>query len=325
MKALTVSAITLGMAATMGISARDVSGDHGPSDVQTRIEPDRGPTTTEIPRLETSDVAPTSSGCKIERRSCKASACFSSRRAACRVAPAKVAVKLHTLALILAEDVDFDLYGTRVYTHLFRDAESVVRDVISVRRSLARQSPREAVTADLRNISSSLKHLNQSLGRQYRTRAIHFALMDTESALDELTMALGLDLRSETNQPPDFETLGKPTRNRPESNGSPIPRASPQSQTPPVPPSFRPAPERLPVAPNALVIPEPAVRPAIPEDMKGLRQLTIPEQRLALKQRTCPVTGDLLGSMGKPLTVKVNGRVIFVCCQGCVEELQSPR
>lgn len=44
---------------------------------------------------------------------------------------------------------------------------------------------------------------------------------------------------------------------------------------------------------------------------------------MALQQRTCPVTGDLLGSMGKPIKVNVNGRFIFVCCQGCVAAVRD--
>ena len=40
-------------------------------------------------------------------------------------------------------------------------------------------------------------------------------------------------------------------------------------------------------------------------------------QTLAKKQRTCPVTGERLGSMGKPYKVHVKGRDVLLCCQGC--------
>lgn len=40
-------------------------------------------------------------------------------------------------------------------------------------------------------------------------------------------------------------------------------------------------------------------------------------------QKVCPVTGEKLGSMGPPLPVTVKGETIYVCCQGCVEEVQS--
>ena len=39
-------------------------------------------------------------------------------------------------------------------------------------------------------------------------------------------------------------------------------------------------------------------------------------------QRTCPVTGEELGSMGDPIPVSVKGRTIFVCCQGCVNKVR---
>lgn len=39
-------------------------------------------------------------------------------------------------------------------------------------------------------------------------------------------------------------------------------------------------------------------------------------------QRTCPVTGEELGSMGPAITVTVKGETIYVCCRGCVGKVQ---
>lgn len=39
-------------------------------------------------------------------------------------------------------------------------------------------------------------------------------------------------------------------------------------------------------------------------------------------QRICPVTGEELGSMGRPIPVTVSGRTIQVCCQACVAAVQ---
>lgn len=61
----------------------------------------------------------------------------------------------------------------------------------------------------------------------------------------------------------------------------------------------------------------------IPSNMKGIALLPKADQAAALAQRTCPVTGDLLGSDGKPLSVKVGGRTIFVCCMGCIDEVKA--
>lgn len=40
-------------------------------------------------------------------------------------------------------------------------------------------------------------------------------------------------------------------------------------------------------------------------------------------QKTCPVTGQALGSMGPPVPVRIGGEIIYVCCQGCVAKFQG--
>jgi hypothetical protein len=40
-------------------------------------------------------------------------------------------------------------------------------------------------------------------------------------------------------------------------------------------------------------------------------------------QKSCPVTGEKLGSMEKPIPVSANGKTILVCCQGCVAEVKQ--
>lgn len=39
-------------------------------------------------------------------------------------------------------------------------------------------------------------------------------------------------------------------------------------------------------------------------------------------QKTCPVTGQELGSMGLPIPATVKGLTVYVCCRGCVAKLQ---
>lgn len=63
--------------------------------------------------------------------------------------------------------------------------------------------------------------------------------------------------------------------------------------------------------------------PMIPQGMEGIAQLSIAEQHIALQQRSCPVTKQPLGSMGKPIRVSVAGRSVYVCCQGCVDALRK--
>ena len=62
----------------------------------------------------------------------------------------------------------------------------------------------------------------------------------------------------------------------------------------------------------------------VPEEMTGISLLPPEDRALALAQRTCPVTGDLLGSDGKPFKVQVaDGRIAFVCCEGCIRDLKE--
>lgn len=52
------------------------------------------------------------------------------------------------------------------------------------------------------------------------------------------------------------------------------------------------------------------------------RSLT-PRQIAIKRQRTCPVSGKRLGSMGQPIQVTLPQRDVFVCCKNCVRKLQQ--
>jgi Cu(I)/Ag(I) efflux system membrane fusion protein len=51
-----------------------------------------------------------------------------------------------------------------------------------------------------------------------------------------------------------------------------------------------------------------------------IQKLSLEDQKLAIKQVSCPVTGEPLGSMGKPVKVIVQGQPVFLCCAGCETE-----
>src|SRR5262245_50701143 len=74
---------------------------------------------------------------------------------------------------------------------------------------------------------------------------------------------------------------------------------------------------------------KPAEKPAKPEasakDEKAdaFAELSPEDRVLAMAQRICPVTKEDLGSMGKPYKVTVEGRDVFLCCQGCEEEIKK--
>jgi multidrug efflux pump subunit AcrA (membrane-fusion protein) len=52
----------------------------------------------------------------------------------------------------------------------------------------------------------------------------------------------------------------------------------------------------------------------------NLAKLRDADQRLAEAQKYCAVQGELLGSMGKPIKVLVQGKPVFVCCAGCEDD-----
>ena len=57
------------------------------------------------------------------------------------------------------------------------------------------------------------------------------------------------------------------------------------------------------------------------EVIAALSKLSTQDRGLAESQRICPVTMTLLGSMGTPKKVDVNGTQVFICCEGCRESL----
>jgi hypothetical protein len=62
---------------------------------------------------------------------------------------------------------------------------------------------------------------------------------------------------------------------------------------------------------------------AASEHAEALAKLSEADQALAAKQKTCPVTGATLGSMGTPVKITVKGRDVLLCCQGCEPEIKK--
>ena len=58
-----------------------------------------------------------------------------------------------------------------------------------------------------------------------------------------------------------------------------------------------------------------------PPGVPGLAELSAGDRAAAEKQRVCPVSGDVLGAMGKPYKVSVKGQTVFLCCPVCEKEL----
>ena len=52
------------------------------------------------------------------------------------------------------------------------------------------------------------------------------------------------------------------------------------------------------------------------DDLKNINQLPEADRPLAMAQRTCPITGAALGSMGVPVKIILRGQTVFLCCRG---------
>ncbi len=59
------------------------------------------------------------------------------------------------------------------------------------------------------------------------------------------------------------------------------------------------------------------------EESSGLAELSVEDRESAKKQGVCPVSGELLGAMGKPFKTTVKGKTVFLCCEGCEQELKN--
>ncbi|MDZ4781353.1 MAG: hypothetical protein SGJ19_13960 [Planctomycetia bacterium] len=61
----------------------------------------------------------------------------------------------------------------------------------------------------------------------------------------------------------------------------------------------------------------------VDEVTKAIKELPEAEQAAALAQKWCPVAAmdghdNLLGSMGMPHKVTLDGKDVYLCCEGCV-------
>ncbi|MCA9088016.1 MAG: hypothetical protein KDA90_05200 [Planctomycetaceae bacterium] len=58
------------------------------------------------------------------------------------------------------------------------------------------------------------------------------------------------------------------------------------------------------------------------EKMKAeLAKLSPEDAASAEKQHLCPVSGGMLGTMGAPIKIDVNGETVWICCSGCKQKL----
>ncbi len=59
---------------------------------------------------------------------------------------------------------------------------------------------------------------------------------------------------------------------------------------------------------------------------QGLAELSEADRKAAMQQHICPVTEEMLGSMGTPIKVSLENQDVWVCCKGCVKKVtESPK
>jgi Cu(I)/Ag(I) efflux system membrane fusion protein len=54
---------------------------------------------------------------------------------------------------------------------------------------------------------------------------------------------------------------------------------------------------------------------------EALADFSEEDRKSAMKQHFCPVSGEMLGTMGEPEKVEVKGQQVWICCDGCKDKL----
>ena len=54
-----------------------------------------------------------------------------------------------------------------------------------------------------------------------------------------------------------------------------------------------------------------------------LAKLSSEDRTAAEKQHVCPVSGKMLGTMGSPHKIEVDGQQVWLCCPGCEGQLRE--
>ncbi len=55
----------------------------------------------------------------------------------------------------------------------------------------------------------------------------------------------------------------------------------------------------------------------------AIAKLSPTDQALARAQKYCPVQKSLLGTMGKPDRIEIEGQTVFLCCAACADDARA--
>ncbi len=65
----------------------------------------------------------------------------------------------------------------------------------------------------------------------------------------------------------------------------------------------------------------PAAKSDMDKMMEALADLPEEDRKSAMEQHFCLVSGEMLGVMGAPEKIDVNGQMVWICCDGCKDKL----
>lgn len=260
-----------------------------------------------------------------------------------------LAYSIETGALHLAEDVEIDLADDPNYGAVEVQVSELVARAQHLRKAVLKGATPDHLRNDIQKVGVALKQLHASLTEIEVALPLDRTAAEISQMLDQLDRELSSSPQTPAALPPrvpsdsvEDDSVGQ--RGLPPRSSTQCPRCpssdSPcQMERPPIPDVFldddflpmlhrSQAPQRNSTPKHtAPSVPQPASRESpkivIPKDMKGIALLPRNEQSAALAQQVCPVTGELLGSHGKPIAIHVGSRTVYVCCEGCVSEVKS--
>jgi Cu(I)/Ag(I) efflux system membrane fusion protein len=134
------------------------------------------------------------------------------------------------------------------------------------------------------------------------------------TAGDQVAAAGGFLIDAETRLNPGAASTYFGASGGPQSGGHSHPSASPSRPQGEQPHQDHGKPESGDAKPKAKV----AVAELTAEQLANIAKLPEADQSLARSQRSCPITGAALGSMGVPVKITLRGQPVFLCCGGCV-------
>lgn len=141
-----------------------------------------------------------------------------------------------------------------------------------------------------------------------RVAAAGAFLIDAETRLNPAAASAYFGASGGPSAGPAAGNTAAPAPVKPAAQSAPAP-ADQQS------PARGPAAVPIPNPQSPITSSEP--QPPAGEALDNINRLGPADRTAALAQRTCPITGVPLGTMGVPVKVTIKGQAVFLCCAGC--------